>query len=80
METVAIWLLFFGSLPVLYWGFRIVFDSIIGFFMPEHIIEIEVEQEDGSWKSTIVDVSDDDDFYEAAMAALRSQRGINESR
>ncbi|WP_120513969.1 hypothetical protein [Photobacterium salinisoli] len=80
MEAVAIWLLFFGSLPVLYWSFRLIFDSVAAFFLSEHIVELEVEQEDGSWKSTVVDVSNDEDFYNVAMKALRSQRSGNEPR
>lgn len=77
MSTVAFWLLFVGTLPLLYWGFRLVFDSIASRFIPAHEITIEVEQPDGGKKSCSLDVSNDDQFYDFAMAVIRSRKGEN---
>ncbi|WP_332399275.1 hypothetical protein [Vibrio metschnikovii] len=77
MNTVAIWLLFFGALPLLYWGFRLAFDSVVNRFIPAHKITIEVEQPDGSYKSCLLDVSHDDKFYDFAMAVIRKRKEDN---
>ncbi|HCG6403102.1 TPA: hypothetical protein NJ169_002385 [Vibrio parahaemolyticus] len=77
MSTMAFWLLFFGMLPLLYWGFRLVFDSIANLFIPPHKITIEVERPDGSYDSCLLDVSNDDEFYDFAMAVIRSRKDNN---
>lgn len=77
MSTIVFWLLFFGILPLLYWGFRLIFDSIANAFIPKQKITIEVERQDGSYNSCLLDVSNDDEFYDFAMAVIRSRKGDN---
>lgn len=77
METVAFWALFFGVLPILYWGFRLFFDNLIEKFLPHHIVTLEVQKEDGSWTSTQLDMSNDREFYRVSLAILNKERQID---
>lgn len=71
MDALAFWLAFLGALPIAYWLLRLLFDSFLSLFMPRHEVTIEVEQKDGSWLSTKVDVTNDEAFYKASMMAIR---------
>ncbi|WEA05762.1 hypothetical protein PWF83_19060 [Pantoea dispersa] len=80
MTTVAIWLAFFSSLPVLYWLFSMLFDRVRFMLMPAHLIEIEYINDKGESSVQTINVSSDMEFYRVAMSAIRNGRVVRKAK
>jgi hypothetical protein len=75
--AIAYWLIFFGLLPVTYWGFRMLFENLLLKFLPPHQFVIDQKDSDGnivrSDKITITEQK----FYDEAFVILRTKSKKN---
>lgn len=76
MATVAFWLAFISSLPVMYWVWRLFIEQLRFKLSSKHIIDVEYIDAQGTSHSERVEVSSDKEFYAVAMAAIRSGRTV----
>ncbi|HFQ2072444.1 TPA: hypothetical protein ACHP08_003157 [Providencia stuartii] len=73
MQALAIWLLFFGLLPLLYLLFRILFDWIAYLLLPKKTIIVEFEGSNGTTDRAILTGKTQKELYKKAIEALRSR-------
>ncbi|HEK0682704.1 TPA: hypothetical protein SMP47_003251 [Proteus mirabilis] len=73
MQTLAIWLIFFGSLPPLYLIFRIFFDWILYQLLPEKKVLVEFEGGNGKAEQVVLTGKTQKELYKKAIQALRSR-------
>lgn len=68
METLAIWLVFFSLIPIVYWGVKVLVTKVINLLFP-HNVMIEIQNEDGSWCKTSVSAGSNKEFFELVLKA-----------
>ncbi|MEF1310698.1 hypothetical protein QTO01_11375 [Vibrio mytili] len=68
--AIAYWLIFFGLLPVTYWGFRMLFENLLLKLTPPHQVVIEQKDNDGNIIRSEKIVVTEQNFYDAAHTVI----------
>lgn len=77
MQSLAIWLLFFGCLPLSYLIFRVSFDWIAYQLLPKKEVLVEFESSNGEIERFVITGKTQKELYEKAAKAVRSKSANN---
>lgn len=76
MATIAFWLAFLSSLPVMYWLWCMLFERLRFKLSAKHFICLEYIDEQGQSHFEKVEVTSDKEFYSIAMSAIRNGKKV----